>query len=60
LEKSDFSNLGAKEIRFFGKIGFLKPGLLKKSDVLGRSGCWNLGAKEIRFFGKIGFLKPGR
>jgi hypothetical protein len=29
-----------QEIRFFGKIGFLKP-------------C---GAQEIRFFGKIGFL----
>jgi ribosomal protein L3 len=33
---------GAQEIRFFGKIGFLKPPKVpKKSD----------------FFGKIGFLK---
>jgi hypothetical protein len=33
LEKSDFSNRvpkSAQEIRFFGKIGFLKP--LEKSD----------------------------
>jgi hypothetical protein len=35
---------GTQEIRFFGKIGFLKKP------------CQ--GAQEIRFFGKIGFLKP--
>jgi hypothetical protein len=49
LEKSDFSNFGttqkeSQEIRFFGKIGFLKFGT-------------TLRCQEIRFFGKIDFLE---
>jgi hypothetical protein len=40
----------AQEIRFFGKIGFLKP-----SDFSNRAQGTH---QEIRFLGKIGFLKP--
>jgi hypothetical protein len=46
LEKSDFSNRaqGTQEIRFFGKIGFLKP-------------CAQ-STQEIRFFAKISQTVP--
>jgi len=59
-----------KEIRFFGKIGFLTgsrnpifwknriSNRLKKSDFLEKSDFSP--AQEIRFFGKIGFLTGSR
>jgi hypothetical protein len=59
----DFQKNRFKEIRFFGKIGFLKlyidfqKNRFKEIRFFGKIGFLNV--KEIRFFGKIGFLtKP--
>jgi hypothetical protein len=65
-EKSDFSNRvpkhakkmkkksGAEEIRFLGKIGFLKPcpNVPKRAQKMKKKSC----PRNPYFFGKIGFL----
>jgi hypothetical protein len=60
-EKSDFSNRaqGAhQEIRFWGKIGFLKPcPMCPRDPILGKNRISQTVPKvPKKFFGKIGFL----
>jgi len=66
--------LNIKEIRFFGKIGFLsaskkKSDFLEKSDfsahekrnpIFWKNRISQCIKKEIRFFGKIGFLSASK